>query len=148
MNQLLKELKLENKYLENKIKQLGDELNEKCKRHILEIEKTRDLYQEQIVDLIDERDELEKEVHTLKDKLQNFETKHEVPVPDQTLLITTLKEEIEIIKPRKILCLGKDIQKLAGFPGEVLEHPSYIKRFQSKKDQYIKYIEKIKDLIK
>jgi chromosome segregation ATPase len=111
MNQLLKELKLENKYLENKIKQLGDELNEKCKRHILEIEKTRDLYQEQIVDLIDERDELEKEVHTLKDKLQNFETKHEVPVPDQTLLITTLKEEIEK-RDKVILMLEQNLKQL------------------------------------
>lgn len=59
------------------------------------------------------------------------------------LNLKALKEEIELLKPRKIIFFNKDIQKKVGI-GEVLEHPSYIKRFHLK--NYSWYIEKLKNL--
>jgi len=56
-----------------------------------------------------------------------------------------LNNEIEYLKPRKIICLDKKIHAKIG-QGEYLEHPSYVKRFSS--NDYEWYIEKIKDLTK
>lgn len=55
-----------------------------------------------------------------------------------------LKNEIEYLKPRKIVCLGKEIHEKVG-QGEYIEHPAYVKRFSSK--DYNWYIEKLRNLL-
>jgi thymidylate kinase len=55
-----------------------------------------------------------------------------------------LKEEYEIIKPRKVICLGKEVREQVGF-GETIYHPAYIKRF--KKVQYNEYIQQLKEIM-
>lgn len=59
-----------------------------------------------------------------------------------------LKKEISVLKPRKIICLGKELKEKIGLDEniEVLEHPSYVRRFHSKDSNW--YIDKIKDLFK
>lgn len=57
----------------------------------------------------------------------------------------SIEREIEVLRPKKIICLGKEIRDKVG-RGEVLEHPSYVKRFYSKDYQW--YIEKLKELTK
>ena len=52
-----------------------------------------------------------------------------------------LEEEIEIVKPRKIIFLGKSIKEKFG-QGEFIHHPAYIKRF--KQSQHKEYIEELK----
>lgn len=58
--------------------------------------------------------------------------------------LAILKNEIEYLNPRKIICLDKKIYKKVG-QGEYLEHPAYVNRFHSKDHQW--YIDKIKELI-
>jgi len=57
-----------------------------------------------------------------------------------------LKEEIDAIKPRKIITMGKEVTQKTGIGGGELEHPSYVKRFNSANYEW--YIEKIKSLMK
>ena len=45
--------------------------------------------------------------------------------------LTVLNNEIDYLKPRKIICLDKKIHQKIG-QGEYLEHPAYVKRFHSK----------------
>jgi len=59
--------------------------------------------------------------------------------------IDAIREEIEIIQPKKIIVLGKGISKKIGVDCEEIEHPSYVKRFSY--NNYDWYIEKIKKLI-
>jgi deoxyadenosine/deoxycytidine kinase len=59
--------------------------------------------------------------------------------------VDALVEEINEIHPRKILALGRDVATYAPM-GEFLEHPSYVKRFNS--NNYDWYIDKIKELTK
>jgi hypothetical protein len=61
------------------------------------------------------------------------------------LNLQSIQEEIDIIKPKKIVCFGKEIKNMLG-TGEVIEHPAYIKRFKSK--DYSLYTDKIKNLFK
>lgn len=94
-------------YLQNRIRQLGDDMNEKCKRHMLEIEKTRDFYQEQITDLLEERDELEKEK-----EIQNttvIELKEQIERQDK--LIAEIQNELES-KNKLISTLQQNIKSL------------------------------------
>lgn len=53
-----------------------------------------------------------------------------------------LEEEIEIVKPRKIIFLGKSLQEKFG-TGDFVCHPAYIKRF--KQGQYKEYIQELKE---
>ena len=66
---------------------------------------------------------------------------------NETLNFKSIQEEIGLLKPRKIICLGKEIRKKLG-TGEVLDHPAYIKRFKSNPENYKEYIEKIRELCK
>lgn len=59
--------------------------------------------------------------------------------------IDALVEEIEAIKPRKVIAMGKDVATKVPM-GEFLEHPSYVKRFSSGNTDW--YVEKIKEIIK
>jgi thymidylate kinase len=58
--------------------------------------------------------------------------------------LDALKQEIDMVKPRVVICLGKEIRDKA--QQEVwIEHPSYVKRFHSKDHEW--YINKIKELV-
>jgi len=58
--------------------------------------------------------------------------------------LEVLNNEIDYLKPRKIICLDKIMHQKIG-QGEYLEHPAYVKRFHSKDHDW--WIEKLKDLI-
>jgi hypothetical protein len=93
----IKRLLKENVYLEGKIKQLGDDINEKCKRHLLEIEKTRDFYQEQVNDLIEERDELERKLESIinESKTDYNKQEYEEELEKRDKIIILLEENIK-----------------------------------------------------
>ena len=57
--------------------------------------------------------------------------------------IKALNEEIAIIEPRQVICLGKEVFAKVG-QGICIEHPSFVKRFSSKDHQF--YIDKIKQI--
>lgn len=59
--------------------------------------------------------------------------------------VDAIVEEIEELKPRKIIALGKEAATCVP-QGEFLEHPSYVKRFSSGNTKW--YIDKIKELTK
>ena len=63
---------------------------------------------------------------------------------NDTLNLRMLNDEIAIVNPRKIVCLGEEIRKKAGV-GETIFHPSYIKRFGMK--GYESYIQDLKNLL-
>lgn len=58
--------------------------------------------------------------------------------------LNAINKEIDLLKPRHIICLGKDIHRKVG-QGDYIEHPAYVKRFHSKDYQF--YIDKIKELV-
>ena len=55
-----------------------------------------------------------------------------------------LEEELKLVNPRAIVCLGEEIRKKVG-EGETIHHPSYIKRFKSKDYEF--YIDDIKRIL-
>jgi hypothetical protein len=57
--------------------------------------------------------------------------------------MTALQEEIKVLQPRKIICLGKEVSEKVQM-GVSIEHPAFVKRFCSKKYEF--YIEKIKQI--
>ena len=64
---------------------------------------------------------------------------------NDVLNMKALEEEIELVQPRKIVCLGEKIRNKVGF-GETIFHPSYIKRFGFR-GGYESYIQTLKNLL-
>jgi len=58
--------------------------------------------------------------------------------------LIAINREIDKLKPRHIICLGKEIHEKVG-QGDYIEHPAYVKRFHSKDHKF--YTEKIKQLV-
>jgi len=56
-----------------------------------------------------------------------------------------LNDEINMLNPRKVICLGNEVAEKCGIAGGVIEHPSFVKRFSSK--DYSWYVDKIKELV-
>ncbi len=61
------------------------------------------------------------------------------------LNMRALEEEIVIVKPRKIICLGESIRNKVGFGSNFVCHPAYIKRF--KQAQYKEYTQQLKEIM-